>query len=496
MLKNFFLILSLIFTLSYTQAQTIRVGAKHFNESYILGEIISQLLESEGYKVERKFNLGGTLVCFEALRNKEIDVYPEYTGTISEAILKMNDKLSFDELKKKLNDEINLNVSEPYGFNNTYAFALKKNLARELNINTISDLKEHPELKLGFSYEFLSREDGWKNISKVYELPQVPVGLEHGLAYQAIDEKQIDVTDVYSTDGEIPKYNLMILEDDKGFFPKYFAVSLYSAEAEDKLKDIFNRISSSISDAEMQKMNESVLYENKSFAEVSREFLIEKNLLSYRDKEFKSESELSQILRKAAEHLKLTFIALGFAIIVAVPLGVFIYFYSSVSKPVLYFSSLLQTIPSIALLAIMIPIFGIGVFPAIVALFLYSLLPILRNTTIALFSVDPLLKEVGSGIGLTTWQKLRYVELPLSMPTIIAGIRTAAVINIGTATLAAFIGAGGLGEFIVTGLALNNTKLILMGAIPAALLAIIVELVFELIEKAFVPKHLRRKYEK
>ena len=139
MLKNFFLILSLIFALSYTQAQTIRVGAKHFNESYILGEIISQLLESEGYKVERKFNLGGTLVCFEALRNKEIDVYPEYTGTISEAILKMNDKLSFDELKKKLNDEINLNVSERYGFNNAYAFALKKNLARELNINTISD---------------------------------------------------------------------------------------------------------------------------------------------------------------------------------------------------------------------------------------------------------------------------------------------------------------------------------------------------------------------
>jgi osmoprotectant transport system permease protein len=495
-MRNIILILFILIALSCTEAQTIRVGAKHFNENYILGEIISQLIENEGYEVERKFNLGGTLVCFEALRNNEIDVYPEYTGTISEAILKMKDKIGFNELKKKLNNEFNLDVSNPYGFNNTYAFALKKDLAEKLNVKTISDLRNHPELKLGFSYEFLNREDGWKNISRVYKLTQTPIGLEHGLAYQALDEEKIDLTDVYSTDGEIPKYGLTILKDDKNFFPKYFAVSFYSYEADEKLKEIFNKLTDNISDSEMQKMNESVLYENKSFGEVARDLLVKKELLSKDNEEYKSESELSQIFRKTVDHLKLTFTALAIAIFIAVPLGVVIYLYSTLSKPVLYFTGLLQTIPSIALLAIMIPIFGIGVFPAIVALFLYSLLPILRNTTIALFSVDPLLKEVGSGIGLTTWQKLRHVELPLSMPTIIAGIRTAAVINIGTATLAAFIGAGGLGEFIVTGLALNDTRLILMGAIPAAMLAILVELVFELIEKMFVPEHLRKRFEK
>jgi osmoprotectant transport system permease protein len=141
----------------------------------------------------------------------------------------------------------------------------------------------------------------------------------------------------------------------------------------------------------------------------------------------------------------------------------------------------------------MIPLFGIGVVPAIIALFLYALLPILRNTVTALFSIDPLLKKVAMGIGLTRWQRLRLVELPLSTPTIFAGIKTAAVISIGTATLAAFIGAGGLGEFIVTGLALNNTGMILKGAIPAALLAILVEFIFEAAERLFVPMHLQQK---
>lgn len=175
------------------------------------------------------------------------------------------------------------------------------------------------------------------------------------------------------------------------------------------------------------------------------------------------------------------------------PVGVLLSIFPGVSKPVLYFSGLLQTIPSIALLAIMIPLFGIGIFPAIVALFLYALLPILRNTATGIFSVDPIIKKVASGMGLTRWQRLRYVEIPLAMPQIFAGIKTAAVINIGTATLAAFIGAGGLGEFIVTGLALNDTGLILRGAIPAAILAILIEFTFEMIERLYIPKHLKEK---
>jgi len=483
----------LLFLFSSVKSQTIKVGAKHFNEGYILSEILSRLFESEGYQVDRKFSLGGTLVCYEALVSSEIDIYPEYTGTISEAILKINDKISFGELRNRLN-EINLEISDEYGFNNTYAFAVKSDLAKRLNLKSISDLRTHPDLKFGLSYEFLNREDGWKNLSKVYDLPQKPVGLEHGLAYKAMEDKQIDLTDVYSTDGEIPKYALTILEDDKNFFPKYFAVSFYKSGMDLKIKEIAGRISGKITETEMQDMNEEVLYENKSFTQVADNFLKKKNLISNKvTQSNENESMLSEIIPKALQHLKITFIALVLAILIAVPMGILIYFYSSISKPVLYIAGLLQTIPSIALLAFMIPLFGIGVLPAIIALFLYGLLPILRNTTIALFTVDPLLKEVASGIGLTQMQKLRFIELPLSMPTILAGIRTAAVINIGTATLAAFIGAGGLGEFIVTGLALNNTKLILMGAIPAAILAILTEIVFEIIERLIIPKHLQKR---
>lgn len=485
-------LLIIFLTLNLTlSAQTIRVGAKHFNEGYILSEIISQLLESEGYKVERKFNLGGTLVCYEALINNEIDIYPEYTGTISEAILKQKDKISFEELRSKLK-ELDLEISDEYGFNNTYAFAVRNELAKKYNLKTISDLRNYPELRFGLSYEFLKREDGWKNLSVYYDLRQKPVGLEHGLAYKALEDKQIDLTDVYSTDGEIPKYDLMILTDDKSYFPKYYAVSFYKSSLDLKIKEITEKISGKISESEMQGMNKEVLYENRSFSEVAKKFLDEKKLIEFRSNTFEKESMISEIIPKLIQHLKITLIALVLAIIAAVPMGIFIYLHSSLSKPVLYIAGLMQTIPSIALLAFMIPLFGIGILPAVIALFIYGLLPILRNTTTALFSVDPLLKEVASGIGLTKYQKLRYVELPLAVPTILAGIRTSAVINIGTATLAAFIGAGGLGEFIVTGLALNNTKLILMGAVPAALLAVFTEIFFEVIERFLIPKHLTK----
>ncbi len=199
----------------------------------------------------------------------------------------------------------------------------------------------------------------------------------------------------------------------------------------------------------------------------------------------------AKLWHRTLTHIKLTALALMAAMLLAIPVGILVYGLPHIARPVTYFAGLLQTIPSIALLAFMIPLLGIGTLPAIVALFLYSLLPILRNTIIALFSVDPVLKKVSIGMGMTHWQRLRYIEIPLAAPTILAGIKTAAVINIGTATLAAFIGAGGLGEPIVTGLTLNDPKLILQGAIPAAILAIVVELMFELIERWWIPAHLR-----
>lgn len=496
MMNRIIVILVILFILSnFLFSQSLRVGSKHFNEGYILSEIISQLLEDGGYTVARNYNLGGTLICFDALKNNSIDIYPEYTGTLNDEILKLDRRVNQEELNRTLMQKFNLEISEPYGFNNTYALAVKKVTAEKYGLSKISDLRNHPELRMALSYEFLKRKDGWENLASAYGLSNKPVGIEHGLAYGALDEMRIDLTDSYSTDGEIIKYDLVILEDDRNFFPKYFAVSFYRSGLEQRAKDILKKLTSQITDHEMQDMNYKVLYEKKSFPEVASEFLRNKNLVGA-DKVFKAPSVFSDILSHTLVHLKITFIALIIALVIAIPLGIIIYLYPSIAKPVLYLTGLLQTIPSIALLALMIPLFGIGVVPAIVALFLYALLPILRNTAIGLFSVDPLLKKVATGMGLTQWQRLRYVEIPLAMPTIFAGIKTAAVINIGTATLAAFIGAGGLGEFIVTGLALNNTSIILRGAIPAALLAIIVEFLFEAVEKLYVPKHLQQSLSK
>lgn len=453
--------------------EVIRVGAKHFTEGYILSEIQAQLLESKGFKVDRKFNLGGTLVCFEALRKGEIDVYPEYSGTISREILRSED---YEELAR-----LGLDASGPYGFNNTYSL-----VAKNAAVKSISELKDHPGLKMGISYEFLKRQDGWEALSKTYALPQQPTALEHGLAYQALLEGKIDVTDCYSTDGEISINNLVVLEDDKNFFPRYDAVSFYRLDLDERAVDALNELTNTISEAEMSAMNAEAIYGKKSFDNIASEFLLKKKLITT------TTERTDDFMQKVVQHLYLTFTALVLAILIAVPLGIILSF-SRFSGVVLYIAGLMQTIPSIALLAIMIPLFGIGALPAIAALFLYAILPILRNTVNGLRNVDPLLKEVAASLGMSRMQALRYVEWPLALPTILTGIRIAAVINVGTATLAAFIGAGGLGEYIVTGLALNNTQMILKGALPAAVLALVIEFVFEVIERRSLPAHLRKR---
>lgn len=477
-----------MYTLS-AGAQTIRVGAKHFNEGYILSEMIALILEDGGFVVERKFNLGGTVVSFEALRNRAIDIYPEYTGTLSREILKSENALTLEDLRLKLKS-LQLEISTPYGFNNTYALLIDSTLSASKNIHNLSDLQSHPELHVGLSYEFLERGDGWKNLLRYYDLPQQPTALEHGLAYQAILNHQIDVTDAYSTDGEIKKYRLVLLEDDRHFFPEYQAVSFYTEDLPPAAKKLLRKLDGVITQEDMQRLNALALFKKIDHRKIAYDFLAQRGLI--RKTGNPHSTDFQAILQKAWVHLKLTLLALCCAIFVAVPLGILLYRHSTASKIVLYLTGILQTIPSIALLALMIPLLGIGMLPAVIALFLYALLPILRNTVMGLVSVDPTLRQVATAIGLSTWNKLRLLELPMAMPVILAGIRTAAVINVGTATLAAFIGAGGLGEFIVTGLALNNTTLILQGAIPSALLAILMELAFEGIEWMVVPQHLRQ----
>ena len=468
------------------EASPLVIGSKNFTESYILSEILAQLIESEGIAVERRFGLGGTLICFEALSAGEIDAYVEYTGTASRVLLGLDSDAPVDRLNVDLVKR-GVEFLAPFGFNNTYALALKSEAAAELGLARISDLVPRADLRVMVSHEFLQRADGWPGLIATYGFEWAPTGIEHGLAYQALADGSIDVTDVYSTDGELIRYGLTVLKDDRQFFPRYLAAPLVRLDLPASVVAAFGQLGGSIDDATMQRLNAGVVFDGETFAEVAGRFLTEQGVATV---EPTGPGRWDSLRQNTLTHLKLTGIALFGAILVGVALGVAVYRMRVLSRAVLYIAGLLQTIPSIALLALMIPVFGIGVVPAIIALFLYSLLPILRNTITALTSLDPLLERVAVAMGLTPREQLRYVYLPMAVPGVLAGIRTAAVISIGTATLAAFIGAGGLGDPIVTGLALNDTSLILQGAIPAALLAVATELIFEGVERVLLPRHL------
>lgn len=474
-------------TIFTSHADPIVVGSKNFPESYILAELMAQLLESSGIEVERRFNLAGTKVCFDALKAAEIDVYPEYSGTVQTVILNSADSMTMEELNTALELD-RVEFLEPFGFNNSYALAVRRQVAEGLNLTTISDLVLHPELNVSVTHEFIERPDGWPWLQQVYGFSWTPdAGIEHSLAYRALADGSIDVTDAYTTDGEIARYGLVLLEDDKQAFPHYYAAPISRSDLDPEIKAILNVPSRSLNDAAMTKLNASVMFNDVSYEEAAAEHL--KSIEIY---VAPVESSMWRDLGRATvDHLILTVVAMIAAIVVGLGVSLVVFRYTVVARVVVYSSGLMQTIPSLALLALMIPFLGTGMVPAIAALFLYSLLPIIRNSVTALSTVDPVLLRVAEGMGFTRTQLLRYIYVPLSIPAIIAGIRISAVICIGTATLAAFIGAGGLGQFIVQGLALNDTGLILQGAIAASVLAIIAELLFEQIEKIAIPKHLR-----
>ena len=466
--------------------EPIVVASKNFTESYLLGEIIAQRLEQAGMEVDRRFGLGGTLICFEALLAGEIDVYVEYSGTLEQTILKLGQRTSILGLNERLLSR-GLSLLSPLGFNNTYAIAVRKEVAEEFSLERISQLTDYRDLRVVVSHEFLEREDGWPGMRRVYGFDWIPEGIEHGLAYQAMADGSIDITDAYSTDGELQRYDLTVLADDKAFFPTYLAIPLIRDDLSPRAQAAIEDLAGTLDDSSMASLNASVVFEGEDFASAARNHL---RSIGF-DVADGGSNTFDDLIRNTQRHLWLTAIALLTATVVGIVLALAVFQVAWISNVVLYVAGLLQTIPSIALLALMIPIFGIGMLPAVIALFLYSLLPIVRNSVTALATVDPVLRRVGKAMGLTRYDEIRYVYVPLAMPAILAGVRTAAVISIGTATLAAFIGAGGLGDPIVTGLALNDTSLILQGAIPAAVLAIATELMFEGIERVLVPRHLK-----
>ncbi|MCH2354372.1 MAG: ABC transporter permease subunit [Pseudomonadales bacterium] len=466
--------------------EPIVVASKNFTESYLLGEVIAQRLEQAGMEVDRRFGLGGTLICFEALLAGEIDVYVEYSGTLEQTILKLGQRTSILGLNERLLSR-GLSLLSPLGFNNTYAIAVRKEVAEEFSLERISQLTDYRDLRVVVSHEFLEREDGWPGMRRVYGFDWIPEGIEHGLAYQAMADGSIDITDAYSTDGELQRYDLTVLADDKAFFPTYLAIPLIRDDLSPRAQAAIEDLAGTLDDSSMASLNASVVFEGEDFASAARNHL---RSIGF-DVADGGSNTFDDLIRNTQRHLWLTAIALLTATVVGIVLALAVFQVAWISNAVLYVAGLLQTIPSIALLALMIPIFGIGMLPAVMALFLYSLLPIVRNSVTALATVDPVLRRVGKAMGLTRYDEIRYVYVPLAMPAILAGVRTAAVISIGTATLAAFIGAGGLGDPIVTGLALNDTSLILQGAIPAAVLAIATELMFEGIERVLVPRHLK-----
>ena len=483
--------LAMLILLPFSMAgagEQIVIASKNFTESYLLAEIMARKLELDGFDVVRRFGLGGTKVCYSALESGEIDLYPEYTGTIGEVILRGVDVRDAGALSENLAAR-DLETGEPFGFNNTYALAVRETYARRLGLSAISELAGRADIRASFSHEFLNRPDGWPGLAKTYSLGFSAGGIEHGLAYKAIEDGEIDITDAYSTDGELTAYGLTILRDDLGYFPQYLAVPLMRAAIPERAKQSLAELRDSLSDDSMRNWNARIVIDRVTYQQVATEFL--DSLSGVASGPGEHSNVLSRLAGNTARHLQLTFIALLAATLVGLLLAAAVYRSTLWSSISLNITGLLQTIPSIALLALMIPLFGIGFLPAVVALFLYSLLPILRNTVTALTTVDPVYIEVATAMGLTEQQILRHVLFPLSVPQVLAGIRTAAVISIGTATLAAFIGAGGLGEPIVTGLALNDTQLILQGAVPAAILALLTEFIFVTIERVAIPAHLR-----
>jgi len=476
---------------------TLRVGSKRFTESYILGEILAQTAQRAGVPAEHKPGLGNTAILVEALKSGAIDAYPEYTGTIARELLKSTERLDAAALNARL-APMGLAVSVPLGFANSYALGMRRDVAAKHAISGIADLARHPALRLGFSHEFLGRADGWPGLKDAYGLSQAPRGLDHGLAYEALAAGELDLIDIYTTDAKIARFDIVALADARAFFPAYEAVVLHRAEAPASFPRAFAAfagLEGRIDAATMVRLNARAEIDRQAFPQVAAEYLSGgQGRSAERMREPARRSLWSAVFaddfgRLLAQHAGLVAGSLAGAVAVGVPMGIAAARLRWIAQPVMLAAGLMQTIPSLALLAFLIPLTGsIGTLPALIALFMYALLPIARNTHAGLGQVHPGLREAGLALCLRDRDILLKVELPLAAPTILAGVKTSAVINVGTATVAAFIGAGGFGERIAQGLALNDHTMLLAGAIPAAGLAMLVHVAFEFAERAMVPR--------
>lgn len=474
-----------------TRAAEVRVGSKKFTESVLLAEIVADLASASGAAVDRRFELGGTRLLWNALLAGEIDVYPEYTGTLKQEIL-AEARVTDDAALVGALAARGLRKSESFGFSNSYALGMMRESAARLQIAMISDLARHPSLRFGLSEELLARADGWPALRAAYGLTTSDVrGLDHDIAYKGLVEGSIDVIDLYTTDPELADGRIRILSDDRNFFSANRAVLLYRADLERRAPNALSsmlRLEGRIAASAMIAMNVAAKIERRSESAIAADFVAAQFAIAAPTR---SDGLARRILRRGIEHLSLTLVSLVAAIAVALPLGILAAKRPGLGHAILAAASILQTIPSLALLVFMIPMLGIGAPPAIAALFLYSLLPIVRNVATGLTTIPPAIRNSAIALGLTPARRLALVELPIASPMILSGMKTAAIINVGTATLGALVGAGGYGQPIFTGVRLDNFGLILEGAVPAALLALAVQGLFDLAERFLVPRGLR-----
>jgi len=473
---------------AWAAAEPVQIGSKQFTESVILGELARATARTAGVDAVHRRELGGTSILWAALLHGDIDVYPEYTGTLTHELLRdVSPDADIPTLRARLKP-LGIGITGSLGFNNTYAIGMREDRAADLGIRTISDLLAHADLRFGFSNEFMDREDGWPGLRQRYGLAQTQVrGLDHTLAYRAVASGAVDAIDLYSTDAEIPYYHLRTLDDDQHYFPRYEAVYLYRLSLEKSAPAFvaaLQKLAGRIDENAMRQMNAKVKLQG------IKENVVVADFLGIRA-ESDGSSFWSRLLARSIEHIKLVALSLGLAVLLAIPLGILAAHLKRLGQLVIALTGVLQTVPSLAMFVFMIPLFGIGTWPAVAALFLYSLLPIVRNTHAGLVGIAPELLESAAALGLPRGVRLYRVELPLATRSILAGIKTAAVINVGTATLAALIGAGGYGQPILTGIRLDDIGLILEGAVPAAVLALLVQGLFEGIERWLTPRGLR-----
>ena len=468
-------------------ADPVIVGSKKFTESYVLGEIAKKALTDAGFTVEHRQGIGATGIVWAALKTGAISAYPEYTGTIREEILKSDEKLTPEQMRAAL-AKFGVGMSGDLGFNNTYALVMRRDAAEKLGIRTISDLRARRDLRVSLSNEFLERKDGWKPLAARYGLTHLkPKGIEHGLAYKALAADQIDLTDAYSTDAGIAENDFAVLADDRNFFTQYRAVFLYRSTLPPGAVAALGRLEGTIDEGRMTRLNaeaerttDYALAAASYFGDAARTEAAEQG-----------ETFASKLTRWTLRHLYLVGVSLLGAVLLGIPLGIVASRGGAAGQLILGVVGVIQTIPSLALLALLVPLLGISPNTAILALFLYSLLPIVRNTATGLQDIPPSLRESAAALGLSPSAQLTRIFLPLASRSILAGIKTSAVINVGTATIAALIGAGGLGEPIISGLSLNDNRTILQGAVPAAILSLLVQFAFELLDRLFIPKGLR-----